>query len=464
MTLKRSRAMKSGCSVNLMELYVSSKKSGEEIAFTGKSTRCQSVEGSTPKNLLPGDRGESCRFRIKKQMSKLLIIDPHFVASSPAMKSLYRSVEELTSQGYELEVWCLKSDYSGEDIQIRRFFCPFNLWFLESIYFWIFAHLFWVCQFKLLRKKVPEVSVATSFYCVFAKVAYIHFLFDAYAESCCTHQEAMKLSFPRKVQLSVARFQEFFLWRSNGCSEWWIVSEGVAEYARSRDKKNRKLKVLPNSFDTTRFNRSVSLELRDSWRAKLGFEESDFVFCFVGLGDFERKGIGLALEVVTHLRRLAEGSPDTKNFRLLVLGGKTEQPEDLSKFLSRCGVEGNEVEFLSQFGRVSDIRPYLAASEALLFTSFFEAFALVEIEAAAMGLELFLTPHFGSEMILGQGGRGCVIPWDPKEAAELLFARIQAETDEQKSGEAEMGGALSLSQYRARIGEFVNSVASEHQG
>jgi len=50
----------------------------------------------------------------------------------------------------------------------------------------------------------------------------------------------------------------------------------------------------------------------------------------------------------------------------------------------------------------------------------------VEIEAAAMGLPLLLTPHHGSEMILKDGVNGLVLPFDAAGIAEILIQGIQA--------------------------------------
>jgi glycosyltransferase involved in cell wall biosynthesis len=61
-----------------------------------------------------------------------------------------------------------------------------------------------------------------------------------------------------------------------------------------------------------------------------------------------------------------------------------------------------------------EVEKYYAASDAFLFPSYFEAFCLAEIEAAACGLPLLLTPHHGSEMILRDGVNGVRLSFDPK--------------------------------------------------
>jgi len=49
----------------------------------------------------------------------------------------------------------------------------------------------------------------------------------------------------------------------------------------------------------------------------------------------------------------------------------------------------------------------------------------VEIEAAAMGLPLLLTPHHGSEMILKDGVNGLVLPFDAAGIAAIIVNGIR---------------------------------------
>ena len=65
-------------------------------------------------------------------------------------------------------------------------------------------------------------------------------------------------------------------------------------------------------------------------------------------------------------------------------------------------------------GMQEEVEKYYAAGDAFIFPSYFEAFCLAEIEAAACGLPLLLTPHHGSEMILQDGVNGRLLSFDPK--------------------------------------------------
>ena len=62
----------------------------------------------------------------------------------------------------------------------------------------------------------------------------------------------------------------------------------------------------------------------------------------------------------------------------------------------------------------------MAAADGFLFPSWSEALALVEVEAAACGLPLFLTPHHGSEMVLRDGLNGRRLEFDADAIARVL--------------------------------------------
>jgi glycosyltransferase involved in cell wall biosynthesis len=110
--------------------------------------------------------------------------------------------------------------------------------------------------------------------------------------------------------------------------------------------------------------------------------------------------------------------------------------------------------FILRVGRVKEIERYLAAADALLFPSYCEAFALVEIESAAMGLRLYVTPHYGSEMILRPPANGRFLPWDARGITTILAEDIDSGVLFQSSGD--MGEALD------RVG-FLHALRERYQ-
>lgn len=136
-------------------------------------------------------------------------------------------------------------------------------------------------------------------------------------------------------------------------------------------------------------------------------------FAFVSLGHHRRKGFWLAIEALALIR--AEGF---RNARFLVIGGLPATLTAIQERLERTVNDWREwITFTSQ---QSAVEHYLAAADAFLYPSYFEAFCLAEIEATALGLPLLLTPHHGTEMILRDGVNGLKISYDPREIAETL--------------------------------------------
>src|SRR5204862_4960240 len=101
-----------------------------------------------------------------------------------------------------------------------------------------------------------------------------------------------------------------------------------------------------------------------------------------------------------------------------VVGGREERVAALQAQLG--AQDAGWREYTTFTGNVPDVERYFAASDAFLFPSYSEAFALVEVEAAACGLPLFLTRHHGSEMILEDGVNGQFVEFEAHQIAAIL--------------------------------------------
>lgn len=133
------------------------------------------------------------------------------------------------------------------------------------------------------------------------------------------------------------------------------------------------------------------------------------VFTFVFVGRLVRdKGLN---ELVEAFDRLNKEYPNT----LLLLVGRHEpeldplKPETLSQINNNKNIEA--------VGEQSDVRPWLAASDAFVFPSYREGFPNVVIEAGAMGLPSIVTDINGSREIIIDGKNGTIIP--PRDADAL---------------------------------------------
>lgn len=136
------------------------------------------------------------------------------------------------------------------------------------------------------------------------------------------------------------------------------------------------------------------------------------IFTFVFIGRLVRdKGIN---ELVEAFERLNKEYPKT---RLLLVGPQEPEldplkPETIAKIDNNKNIEA--------VGLQSDVRPWLAASDAFVFPSYREGFPNVVIEAGAMCLPSIVTDINGSREIIIEGCNGTIIP--PRDANTLYQA------------------------------------------
>lgn len=136
------------------------------------------------------------------------------------------------------------------------------------------------------------------------------------------------------------------------------------------------------------------------------------IFTFIFVGRLVRdKGIN---ELVEAFERLNKEHPHT---RLLLVGSLEQALDPLLPVTHERIMHGPSIEAV---GEQSDVRPWLAASDALVFPSYREGFPNVVIEAGAMGLPSIVTDINGSREIIIEGKNGTVIP--PRDAKSLLQA------------------------------------------
>ena len=187
--------------------------------------------------------------------------------------------------------------------------------------------------------------------------------------------------------------------------------EGVRNDLTSYRITAKTLKVLGHGnvrgIDLERFDPSLP-EVRDA-AAKI---RKEGVFTFIFIGRLVRdKGINELVSAFTELNREIPAT------RLILVGEQEPEldplsPETLENISGCASIEA--------VGRLNDVRPWLAASDALAFPSYREGFPNVVIEAGAMGLPSIVTEINGSREIVSHGVNGVIIP--PRDRDALLAA------------------------------------------
>ena len=200
-----------------------------------------------------------------------------------------------------------------------------------------------------------------------------------------------------------------------------------------------KLKVIgngsTNGIDTAYFNPKLfsphqKKEIRQQWQ----LEEDDFVWIFVGRL-VKDKGIN---ELVAAFRQLTEELNDSENKhtnssvdnirkispKLLFVGPL--EPE-LDPLLPETLREMEHNKNILTVGYQKDVRPYLAAADALIFPSYREGFPNVVMQAGAMELPSIVTNINGCNEIVKNNENGMIISVKNKNQIYNALLKLMAD-------------------------------------
>lgn len=177
------------------------------------------------------------------------------------------------------------------------------------------------------------------------------------------------------------------------------VKQDLIKYKITKKPLNVLANGNVNGIDITYFDPSqYSLRNKEVLRHELNIKKSDFVFVLVArlVSD---KGIN---ELVDAFKSI-----EHKECKLLLVGPvETEQDPLLPKTLEEINTNTNII----SVGFQSDVRPYLAISNALTFPSYREGFPNVVLQAGAMGLPAIVTNINGCNEIIKENINGVIIP------------------------------------------------------
>lgn len=187
--------------------------------------------------------------------------------------------------------------------------------------------------------------------------------------------------------------------------------EGVKADLLSNHITHKDIHVLGygncRGIDLNRFNAELpEVQLQAEKIRKPG------VFTFIYIGRIVRdKGIN---ELTAAFSRLYNERHDTE---LLLVGSFEDNldpvSDDARRIIDTCPA-------IRAVGAQADVRPWLAAADALVFPSYREGFPNVVIEAGAMNLPSIVTDINGSREIIIEGRNGTIVP--PRDADALYRA------------------------------------------
>ncbi len=157
-----------------------------------------------------------------------------------------------------------------------------------------------------------------------------------------------------------------------------------------------------NGIDLEYFSRTPEvMQMAESYR-----KADLFTFCFVGRM-VRDKGIN---ELVRAFQRLYQ---ENDRIRLLLVGPFEKNLDPVQPEVEEQILHHPAIEFA---GYQSDVRPFFAASDALVFPSYREGFPNVVLQAGAMGLPSIVTDINGCNEIIREGENGIIIPSKDEQA------------------------------------------------
>jgi glycosyltransferase involved in cell wall biosynthesis len=163
---------------------------------------------------------------------------------------------------------------------------------------------------------------------------------------------------------------------------------------------NKPLHIIANGnvrgIDLEYYNRTEEV-IR---KAEQYINKDVFTFCFVGRM-VKDKGVN---ELIKAFAKLVS---HYHNVRLILVGPFEDQLDPLlPETYNLLNANSN----ILQVGSQEDVRPFFAASDALVFPSYREGFPNVVLEAGAMELPSIVTDINGSNEIIIEGENGVIIP------------------------------------------------------
>jgi Glycosyltransferase len=385
-------------------------------------------------------------------MKRLLVIDSLVSPRSPAMRGWLKAAPEVLPQRFdEVEIWGFGCDLTAPWVRWQKVRPVSSRWAIQSLFYErAIRHMI----MKLPRSYCDETLIqCTGTHLPKVDIRFIHFWNNAFAAAAASRPHFLKLPLKDKIFGPGIMKAEAEALRPGNTGEWWCVSRGIAAPIVQNSPSPPIIRLLPNTYDPVRFNHSTRNKWHEAMRTDLNFSKEDIVLGFSAFGHFERKGLRQAVQVIEMLRN--SGFP----VKLLVLGGDTRAIRTFRTTMQACGISLDGIHFA---GLVTTMEKYLSAADAFFMPSHFEAFSLAEIEAAALGLRLYLTAHPGHEMILRENNNGRLLPWEPEGMAEIIRQEIQ--TGIIGIPHYELGEALTADSYARTMGSHYDAAISRKWG
>lgn len=204
-----------------------------------------------------------------------------------------------------------------------------------------------------------------------------------------------------------------------------------------------KIEVISNGVDLNRFKRDDIA--RQEIRNRLGVGQNETLIFFCG-NEFKRKGLRFVLEALALAHH--------KEIKLVVAG--KDDPAEYKKLAESFHIE-QRVSFLGLIAE--SIEGYYSAADLFVFPTYYEAFALATLEAAAAGLPLLVTKVNGTEELVRDGQNGFFIERSGESIARKLDLILDNAMIQELSRNSEMIAAqFSLEEVYSRLQKLFGEI------
>lgn len=239
----------------------------------------------------------------------------------------------------------------------------------------------------------------------------------------------------RRVSTATARAMalagERWCYRHGRVRALAAVSQGVADEIRAH-YPGVDVYVTPNGVDSVRFRPDPAK--RAARRSAAQLADDDVVALFVG-GDWDRKGLGIAIEAVAHAR--GQGAT---TLRLWVVG-----QGDRQRFEAMAGGLG-VAEVVRFHGSIPDTEEVYRAADVFVLPSLYEAFSLVTLEAAASALPIVVCEGVsGVAELIGDTEAGLIVPRQTEAFAAALVKLAADRNQRVTMGQSARARAMGFS-------------------
>jgi glycosyltransferase involved in cell wall biosynthesis len=176
-----------------------------------------------------------------------------------------------------------------------------------------------------------------------------------------------------------------------------FVCEAQRRHWQARMVRGRRNEVIHNGVDTAHWH-PLSAEERRRLRGALGFADDDYVVGLSAVLRPEKNHLQL-VEAIAILRRRGLRA------RALMIGDGPMRGE-IEERARRLGIAPH----ITITGYQQEVRPFVAACDTSVLTSFTEAFSLAAIEAMAMGKPVVHSDVGGAAEMIRPGREGFLYP------------------------------------------------------